>query len=149
MSGLDVKVVFSPHEGSNSRVHTKRPTLMKDVVVLVGDPRVSPMPAIHSSVSDRVKLSQLRLPASILADLIFLFSSSGWHQAAITHSGAGAQFSSSSGSCPVTHSVAKTSVGNGLTSQNTLKTSFIKSHTQIDACSGACRRIGARRRSEN
>jgi hypothetical protein len=50
----------------------------------------------------------------------------GWHQAAITHSGPGAQFLSSSGSCPVTHSVARTSVGNELTSQDTLKNIFHK-----------------------
>lgn len=60
-----------------------------------------------------------RVTASTLANLTFPFSSSGWHQA---------QFFSSSGSCPVTHSVAKTSVGSGLTSQDTLETSFIESH---------------------
>lgn len=32
MSGLDVKVVFSSHEGSNSRVRTKRPHTQLDMV---------------------------------------------------------------------------------------------------------------------
>ena len=46
---------------------------MKDVVVLVGDPRVCPMPAVLSIVSERVESSRFRLSASTASGLIFPF----------------------------------------------------------------------------
>jgi hypothetical protein len=48
--------------------------LMKDFLVLVGGSQVYLMPVILSSVDNRVKSLQLRLPASILTKLIYPFT---------------------------------------------------------------------------